>query len=211
MTQKLLTEFVGTLLFLFSISAAVLSGSPMAPLAIGAALMVVVYMGGHVSGGHFNPAVSLAVLIRGKMTAGDLLPYWVAQLLGALMGCFLASLATGKSFAVMPGEGVTTLGAILVEVVFTFALCLVVLNVATAKATAGNSYFGLAIGFTIVVAAFGGGPVSGGAFNPAVATGAAINSVIHGQGAGPLWMYWVGPLLGGVLAGGTFKLQNPGD
>jgi len=211
MTQKLLTEFVGTLLFLFSISAAVLSGSPMAPLAIGAALMVVVYMGGHVSGGHFNPAVSLAVLIRGKMTAGDLLPYWVAQLLGALMGCFLASLATGKSFAVMPGEGVTTLGAVLVEIVFTFALCLVVLNVATAKATAGNSYFGLAIGFTIVVAAFGGGPVSGGAFNPAVATGAAINSVIHGQGAGPLWMYWVGPLLGGVLAGATFKLQNPGD
>ena len=211
MTQKLLTEFVGTLLFLFSISAAVLSGSPMAPLAIGAALMVVVYMGGHVSGGHYNPAVSLAVLIRGKMTAGDLLPYWVAQLLGALMGCFLASLATGKSFAVMPGEGVTTLGAVLVEIVFTFALCLVVLNVATAKATAGNSYFGLAIGFTIVVAAFGGGPVSGGAFNPAVATGAAINSVIHGQGAGPLWMYWVGPLLGGVLAGATFKLQNPGD
>ena len=211
MTQRLLTEFVGTLLFPFSISAAVLSGSPMAPLAIGAALMVVVYMGGHVSGGHFNPAVSLAVLIRGKMTAGDLLPYWVAQLLGALMGCFLASLATGKSFAVMPGEGVTTLGAVLVEIVFTFALCLVVLNVATAKATAGNSYFGLAIGFTIVVAAFGGGPVSGGAFNPAVATGAAINSVIHGQGAGPLWMYWVGPLLGGVLAGATFKLQNPGD
>ena len=211
MTQKLLTEFVGTLLFLFSISAAVLSGSPMAPLAIGAALMVVVYMGGHVSGGHFNPAVSLAVLIRGKMTAGDLLPYWVAQVLGALTGCFLASLATGKSFAVMPGEGVATLGAVLVEVVFTFFLCLVVLNVATAKATAGNSYFGLAIGFTIVVAAFGGGPVSGGAFNPAVATGAAINSVIHGQGAGPLWMYWVGPLLGGVLAGATFKLQNPGD
>jgi aquaporin Z len=211
MTQKLLTEFVGTLLFLFSISAAVLSGTPMAPLAIGAALMVVVYMGGHVSGGHYNPAVSLAVLIRGKMTAGDLLPYWVAQVLGALTGCFLASQATGKSFAVMPGEGVTTLGAVLVEVVFTFALCLVVLNVATAKATAGNSYFGLAIGFTIVVAAFGGGPVSGGAFNPAVATGAAINSVIHGQGAGPLWMYWVGPLLGGVLAGGTFKLQNPGD
>ena len=211
MTQRLLTEFVGTLLFLFSISAAVLSGTPMAPLAIGAALMAVVYMGGHVSGGHYNPAVSLAVLIRGKMTAGDLLPYWVAQVLGALTGCFLASLATGKSFAVMPGEGVTTLGAVLVEIVFTFALCLVVLNVATAKATAGNSYFGLAIGFTIVVAAFGGGPVSGGAFNPAVATGAAINSVIHGQGAGPLWMYWVGPLLGGVLAGATFKLQNPGD
>ena len=211
MMPKLLTEFVGTLLFLFSISAAVLSGSPMAPLAIGAALMVVVYMGGHVSGGHYNPAVSLAVLIRGKMTAGDLLPYWVAQVLGALTGCFLASLATGKSFAVMPGEGVATLGAVLVEVVFTFFLCLVVLNVATAKATAGNSYFGLAIGFTIVVAAFGGGPVSGGAFNPAVATGAAINSVIPGQGAGPLWMYWVGPLLGGVLAGATFKLQNPGD
>jgi aquaporin Z len=104
MTQKLLTEFVGTLLFLFSISAAVLSGSPMAPLAIGAALMVVVYMGGHVSGGHYNPAVSLAVLIRGKMTAGDLLPYWIAQVLGALMGCFLASLATGRSFAVMPGR-----------------------------------------------------------------------------------------------------------
>jgi aquaporin Z len=211
MMPKLLTEFVGTLLFLFAISTAVLTGTPMAPLAIGAALMVMVYMGGHVSGAHYNPAVSLAVLIRGKMPAGDLLPYWIAQILGAVVGCILASLATGKSFAVMPGEGVSTLSAVLVEVVFTFALALVVLNVATAKATAGNSYYGLAIGFTIVVAAFSGGGISGGAFNPAVATGAAINSMVHGQGAGPIWLYWIGPLLGGVLAGAAYKVQNPGD
>jgi len=211
MMQKLLTEFVGTLLFLFAISAAVLTGTPMAPLAIGCALMVMVYMGGHVSGAHYNPAVSLAILIRGKMPATELIAYWIAQILGALVGCFLASLATGKSFAVAPGENVSTAAALIVEVVFTFALALVVLNVATAKATAGNSFYGLAIGFTIVVAAFAGGGISGGAFNPAVATGAALNSVLHGQGAGPLWMYWVGPLLGGVLAGAVFKVQNPGD
>jgi aquaporin Z len=211
MTQRLLTEFVGTLVFLFSISVAVLSGSPMAPLAIGCALMVMVYMGGHVSGAHYNPAVSLAILIRGKLPAGELLPYWIAQILGGLVGCFLASLATGQSLVLAPGENVGTGAALLVEVVFTFALALVVLNVATAKATSGNSFYGLAIGFTIVVAAFAGGGISGGAFNPAIATGAALNSVLHGGGAGPLWIYWVGPLLGGVLAGGTFKLQNPGD
>src|SRR5678816_4096824 len=93
MMQKLLTEFVGTLLFLFAISAAVLTGTPMAPLAIGCALMVMVYMGGHVSGAHYNPAVSLAILIRGKMPATELIAYWIAQILGALVGCFLASLA----------------------------------------------------------------------------------------------------------------------
>ena len=211
MTQKLLTEFLGTLLFLFAISAAVLTGTPMAPLAIGGALMVLVYMGGHVSGGHYNPAVSLAILMRGKMPAGELLPYWGAQILGALVGCVLATVATGKSFAVAPGENVGTAAALVVEVVFSFALALVVLNVATTKATVGNSYYGLAIGFTIVVAAFAGGGISGGAFNPAVATGAAINNVLHGQGAGPLWMYWVGPLLGGVLAAVAFKVQNPDD
>src|SRR5262245_42304223 len=161
MTQKLLTEFVGTLLFLFSISAAVLTGTAMAPLAIGSALMVLVYMGGHVSGAHYNPAVSLAILIRGKMTGSELLAYWIAQILGAVAGCLLATLATGKSFAVAPGENVGTAAAVLVEVVFTFALALVVLNVATAKATAGNSFYGLAIGFTIVAAAFADTGISG--------------------------------------------------
>jgi aquaporin Z len=98
---------------------------------------------------------------------------------------------------------------LLVEVLYTFALALVVLHVATAPATAGNSYFGLAIGFTIVVGAFAGGPISGGAFNPAVGTGPILVHALAGGGTmANLWYYLVGPLAGGALAAVVFKLQG---
>jgi aquaporin Z len=100
-------------------------------------------------------------------------------------------------------------GALLVEMLYTFALALVVLNVATAKKTEGNSFYGLAIGFTIVVAAFAGGPISGGAFNPAVGFGPILIDTLHGgTSMHYLWLYIVGPLLGGGLAGLIFRYQN---
>lgn len=207
--KNYLTEFIGTFFLVLTVGLAVLSGSSLAPLAIGSALMVMVYMGGHISGGHYNPAVTLAVVMRGKLKPSEAVPYWVSQLLGAFLAAAAVYVATGKTFAPAPSGGATGVQALLVEFLYTFALCLVVLNVATVKQTAGNSYFGLAIGFTVVVGAFAGGPISGGAFNPAVGTGPILMSAIAGGGGlGNLWIYLLGPLAGGTVAATVFKLQH---
>ena len=208
---KLLTEFLGTFLF-FTVIA--LSGpiGPLAPLAIGAALMVMVYMGGHISGAHYNPAVSLAVFLRGKIGALELVSYSIAQLLAAAMAFVFGYLVSGRSGGIHPGAHVETLSALAVEVVFTLALVTVVLNVAATRATQGNSFYGLAIGFTIVVAAFVGGPISGGAFNPAVGFGATLGSALYtGGGWSDLWLYLVGPALGAVLGAAVHWFQMRGS
>ncbi len=206
--SRYVTEFIGTLFLVLTIGLTVLGGTPLAPLAIGASLMVMVYMGGHISGGHYNPAVSLAVFLRGKLPAQDLIPYWVAQVAGALTAAVLVRVILGQTFAPAPGATATSLQALVVEILYTFALALVVLNVATSPATEGNSFYGLAIGFTIVVAAFAGGAVSGGAFNPAVGIGPTIIHATLGGGSWRhLWLYLVGPLTGGALAAGVFRVQ----
>jgi aquaporin Z len=206
------TEFVGTFFLVLTIGLTVTSGSPMAPLAIGSALMVMVYMGGHVSGAHYNPAVTLAVVMRGRLSSKQLVPYWASQLLGAAAASLVVNVIVGQTFAPSPGAGVGAFPALLTELLFTFALALVVLNVATAKATAGNSFYGLAIGFTVMVGAWAGGPVSGGAFNPAVGTGPILIQALSGGGGfGDLWLYWVGPLLGGALATMAFRIQHGGS
>ncbi len=207
--KNYLTEFVGTFFLVLTIGLVVIPGTPFAAIAIGSALMVMVYMGGPVSGGHYNPAVTLAVMMRGKLPAGQLLPYWISQLLGALAASFVVHVMLGKTFAPAPGPGVGTSAALLGEVLFTFALALVVLNVATLRATAGNSYFGLAIGFTVAVGAWTVGGVSGGAFNPAVGTGPILMHMLRGGGSAQhLWLYWVGPLLGAILANVVFRIQH---
>jgi len=210
--KSYLTEVIGTFFLVLTIGLTVLDGTAFAPLAIGSILMIMVYMGGHVSGGHYNPAVSLAVFMRGKLEARELLPYWVSQIVGAFLGAVAVYLILGKTFAPTPAADATPFAVLLVEFLFTFALALVVLNSATASATAGNSYFGLAIGFTVMVGAFAGGPVSGGAFNPAVGIGPTLMNAIVGDGSwGALWYYLVGPLAGGAVAAFVFKIQNPGD
>jgi len=210
--NKYLTEFIGTFFLVFTIGLAVLSASPMAPLAIGAVLMVMVYMGGHVSGGHYNPAVSLAVLLRGKLESRDFVPYVAMQILGGIAGAAVVYLVMGRPFAPAPAEGATALAALLVEVLYTGALCLVVLHSATAPQTTGNSFYGLAIGFTVVAAAFAGGPVSGGAFNPAVGIGPIVMSAFVGQGSmGNLWLYLAGPFVGAGLAGLVYRVQQPAE
>jgi len=207
--KKLLTEFVGTFFLVLTIGLTVTAQSQFAPLAIGASLMIMVYMGGHVSGGHYNPAVSLAAMMRGALPSKDYAPYVVSQVLGAIVAAVFVHLITGKTFAPAPAADASTLGALLVEVLYTFALCLVVLNVAVAKKTQGNSYYGLAIGFTVVVAAFAGGGISGGAFNPAVGIGPTIvNATLGGGSWGALWLYLVGPLAGGALAATVFGIQE---
>ena len=204
-----LTEFTGTFFLVLTVGLTVVAGSPFAPLAIGAALMVMVYMGGHVSGGHYNPAVSLAVMMRGKLKPADLVPYMAAQVAGAIMAALVVRYALGRTFAPAPASTATAGAALFVEFLFTFALCLVVLNTATSRKTEGNSFYGLAIGFTIVVAAFAGGPISGGAFNPAVGLGPAlVHAVMGGGSLAYVWLYLVGPLLGGAAAALMFNLQE---
>jgi aquaporin Z len=210
--RKYITEFIGTFFLVLTVGLTVLGESPLAPLAIGSSLMVMVYMGGHVSGGHYNPAVSLAVLLRGKMASvGEFAMYVVSQCAGAVAAAMVVYAILGRTFAPAPAATATVTGALMVEVLYTFALALVVLNSAVAVKTLGNSFYGLAIGFTIVVAAFAGGPVSGGAFNPAVGLGPIIVDAMLGGGTvANLWIYLVGPLVGGALAAGVFGLQEQG-
>jgi aquaporin Z len=206
---KLLTEFIGTFFLALTVGLTTVSGTEFAPLAIGGALMVMVYMGGHISGGHYNPAVSLGVWLRGKLAPRDLGGYVVAQLLGAVIAALTVNVIAAQAFAPEPGLGSTKLGAFLAEALFTFALVLVVLQVATSEKTAGNSYFGLAIGGTIVAAVYAGGPISGGVFNPAVDVGPILVNVLLGGGSlGDAWLYLVGPLVGGAAAAGVFRLQE---
>jgi aquaporin Z len=135
----------------------------------------------------------------------------VSQVLGALAAAFVAQAMTGQPFAPAPAPEATTVQALLSEFLYTFALVLVVLNVATAKATEGNSYYGLAIGFTVAVGAVSGGPISGGAFNPAVGLGPILASTMTGGGnLANLWLYLVGPLAGGAAAAMAFQVQHAG-
>jgi aquaporin Z len=210
LAAKLLTELVGTFLFLSVIA---LSGpmGALAPIAIGSALMVMVYMGGHVSGAHYNPAVSLGVFLRGKLSGTELVLYWITQLVAALSAFTFGYLVGGGAGGIHPGPHVATLSALAVEIVFTTALMTVVLNVAATEETHGNSFYGLAIGFTILAAAFAGGPISGGAYNPAVGFGATAASALYASGSwSDLWIYVVGPLLGGAVGAGIHWVQSAG-
>ena len=148
--SRYVTEFVGTFFLVLTIGLTAMNGTPMAPLAIGSVLMAMVYMGGHISGAHYNPAVSVAILIRGKMEARDLIPYVLAQLSGAIVASLTVMLIVGDTFAPAPAPEAGLVVVLLCEALFTFALSLVILNVATDDATAGNSYYGLAIGFTVM-------------------------------------------------------------
>jgi aquaporin Z len=210
MSRKLITEVIGTFFLVLTIGLVVVSQQPMAPLPIGAVLMVMVYMGGHVSGAHYNPAVTLAVLLRKRIDGVEAAAYMVAQMGGAILAALATYALTGQNFVATPAQAAPLSVAIVVEVLFTFALALVVLNVATARETEGNSFYGLAIGFTVMAGAFAGGPISGGAFNPAVGIGPAlVAAALGGVPVGHVWIYLVGPFLGAALAAVVFAVQHP--
>ena len=204
--NKYITEFIGTFFLVLTIGCTVIGAGSgvIAPLAIGAALMVMVFAGGHISGGHYNPAVTLGVLIRGKLKAADVVPYIVAQLLAA------AAAAAAVKF-LRAGVDVTPIApkiglALLAEFLFTFALVYVVLNSATAEGTSGNSFYGLAIGMTVMTGAFAVGDISGGAFNPAVAVGISILGISSWSN---LWIYLVANFAAAIVAAVVFNLINP--
>ena len=211
MLPRLLTEFIGTFFLVLTIGLTVLIGTDFAPVAIGSVLMVMVYMGGPISGAHYNPAVTLGAWMRGALPARDVGPYMLAQVAGAIAAALVAFAIFGRTLVVAPAADTSLLAFFLLELLFTFALVLVVLNVATVEATAGNSYYGLAIGFTVLAGAFAAGPISGGAFNPAVALGPILVDAVLGEGdalAG-LWVYLVACFAGGALAALVFRLQHP--
>jgi aquaporin Z len=166
-------------------------------------------MGGHISGAHYNPAVSVALAMRKKLPWSEVPPYIAAQLAGAVAAALTVRGIVGQTFIIAPAEGIGATAAMAIEALYTFALALVVLNVATIQKTKGNSFYGLAIGFTIVVAAYAGGPLSGGAFNPGVGFGPILVHSIFADGTlGDLWIYLVGPLTGAAAAAGVFGIQG---
>ena len=201
--KNYIIEFIGTFFLVLTIG---LTGNP---LAIGVMLMVMVYMGGHISGAHYNPAVSIAMIIRGLLSVKEAIKYILSQLGGALLAAYLVSFLTGNIMKVAAGE-YSVSQILVVEAIFTFALVLVILNVATNSKTEGNSYYGLAIGFTIMAAAYAGGGISGGVYNPAVGTGPILIDAIMGDGGtlSNLGYYLVGPIAGAVLATYVYKLTT---
>jgi aquaporin Z len=206
--RKYAVELIGTFFLVFTVGASVLSGSTLAPLAIGAVLMVMIYAGGHVSGGHYNPAVTIAALVRGRIGLLDALGYWVAQFVGGLLAAAVARLVVPASHVrMLTLSDHTFLAAFVVELLFTFALCYVVLNVATSKDHPDNSFYGLAIGFTVLAGAVAVGGISGGAFNPAVVLGGAVMDLLPWTAM----IYLVAELLAGVAAGLAFRALNPND
>jgi aquaporin Z len=206
--NRYLTEFIGTFFLVLTIGCTVIPGAPgvIPPLAIGSALMVMVFAGGHVSGAHYNPAVTLGVWMRGRCATADIVPYWATQVIAALAASVTATFLVGSpsGAALIPAVG----PVLVAEFLFTFALVYVVLNTATARGTSGNSFFGLAIGFTVMTAAFAVGGVSGGAFNPAVAVGLAVMGLVS---APSIWIHIAADLLGGAAAALVFKTINPED
>jgi aquaporin Z len=206
--NKYLVELIGTFFLVLTVGCTVIDkgAGALAPIAIGAALMVMIFAGGHISGGHYNPAVTLGVWMRGKCDGKDVLPYWVAQIAGALIAA--AVVRVFKAGAVVTPGSLATVPALLAEFLFTFALVYVVLNVATAKGTSGNSFYGLAIGMTVMTGAFAVGNISGGAFNPAVAVGISMMGLAAWSN---IWIYWVSELVAGAAAALVFKIANPGD
>lgn len=205
--KKYLTEFIGTFFLVLTIGCTVIPGAAgvIAPLAIGSALMIMIFAGGHVSGGHYNPGVTLAVWLRGRCDTKDVVPYFVSQIVGALAAAAIVGFLYGT------GEPMTIKSipkAFVAELLFSFALCYVVLNTATAKGTANNSFYGLAIGFTVVVGAFSVGGISGGAFNSAVAIGVATMKMVS---FADIWIHISANLVGGAAAAGVFKFANPAD
>jgi len=206
--NKYLVEFIGTFFLVLTIGFAVLEpgAGPLAPLAIGSALMVMVYAGGHISGAHYNPAVTLAVWLRGRCPARDVTPYMGAQIIGGLVASFMVLFVKGSSS--VPAARPDAIPALLVEFLYTFALCYVVLNVATSRNTVGNSFYGLAIGFTVTAGVYSVGAVSGGAFNPAVAVGITVMGL---SSLGSIWIFLLANFLGGALAAATFTFLNPED
>lgn len=207
-SKSLIVEFIGTFFLVLVVGLTVIDpgAGAFAPIAIGATLMIMVYAGGQLSGGHYNPAVTLGAWMRGACPASSVLPYMVTQIVAAIVAGITVNFLKGQPTVNAMNPDIPK--AVINEILFTFALVYVVLNTATSKKNQGNSYYGLAIGFTVVVGAFAGGAISGGAYNPAVAFGISWMGLSSWSN---LWIYLVGNFTGAALAATVYKMVNPGE
>ncbi|HEX3826440.1 MAG TPA: aquaporin [Sporichthyaceae bacterium] len=206
---KYAAELIGTFFLVFTAGISVITHNALASLAIGAVLVAMIYAGGHISGGHYNPAVTVAALVRGRIGARDAVAYWVAQLAGGLLAAAAVAGEAHRARTTAPslsGHAMTT--AAVAELLFTFALCYVVLNVATSKAHPANSFYGLAVGFTVAAGVIAVGGVSGGVFNPAITLAATVLGLFTWS---TFWGYVVVQLVAGAVAGFVFLALNPED
>ena len=208
-SRKYAVEAIGAFFLVFTVAASGLSHSAFTPLAAGSVLMVMVYAGGHISGGHYNPAVTIAALVRRRIGPAEAVQYWIVQLVaGVIAGLVARAVVDPAAVTALHPSGHALRATAVVELLFTFALCYVVLNVATSKDQPGNSFFGLAIGFTVLAGAFAVGGISGAAFNPAVSLGAAVGGLFAWS---TLWVYLVVQIIAGIAAGLVFRALNPDD
>ncbi len=200
MNKKLLVEFIGTFFLVLTVA---LTGDP---LAIGGVLIALVYMGGYISGAHYNPAVTIALLINKKISNEDAKAYILTQLIAGIVASATYLFMTGERFTPTIARSATFATAGVVEIVFTFLLASVVLHTAATDKTKNNQYFGLAIGLALMVGAFAGGPISGGAFNPAVGVGPLLFDFQNwGAHLPMILLYLIAPVVGGGLASFVYK------
>ena len=170
--KKYIIEGIGTYFLVLIIG---LTGNP---IAIGIGLSILVYMGAHISGAHYNPAVSLAMIIRGEITIMECLKYILSQCIGAFAAAYSIVLLGADALSVVSNTDSMT-SFFMAEIIFTFLLVFVILNVATHPDTKNNQYYGLAIGLTVAAGAFSVGEISGAVFNPAVSFGPSLLSIIN--------------------------------
>jgi aquaporin Z len=201
--RNYIVELIGTF---FLVLVVLLTNNP---IAIGAMLIALVYMGSPVSGAHYNPAVTLAMMIRRNISLKQAFMYMVFQALGGILGAFTYLSLHNKTVAPTPNPNFSSSEFLIIEVLFTFALSMVVLNVSTSRKAEGNSYYGVAIGFIVMAASYAGGPISGGAFNPAVGLGPiVIDTIKGGDSINNLWIYLLGPFSGGAIAGLVYNILD---
>ena len=203
MQQKLTTEFIGTFFLSLTICTAAVYGSAgeYAPFGIAATLMVMIYAGGHISGAHYNPAVTVSIYLRGACEKDEVLPYIASQVIAAV------SAAIVVENLLLPDElppVAADLGtdAIVAELLFTFALAYVILNVATTESTSGNGYYGAAIALVVLAGAITVGSISLASFNPAVTSALIVSGKLA---IADSWMHFVPQFVGAVLATYVYK------
>ncbi|MEM8680053.1 MAG: aquaporin [Planctomycetota bacterium] len=211
--NKCIVEMIGTFFLVFTVGVTVLTSEPLAPFAIAGVLMVMIYAGGHISGAHYNPAVTFGVMLRGKIDKEEAVAYVIVQLIAAVAAAICAGLLVGSGSQLLETGTVVQLvgfkavcAAFVAELLFAFALTFVILNVATASGTANNSFYGVAIAGTVLAGALTVGWITGGAFNPAVTLGGLLLRIFPWTYC---WVYFLAQFLGAGLAAKAFLAVNP--
>ena len=213
MKNKLIAEFIGTY-FLYLIIGMCITppgAAELTPVAVGVGLTALVYSCGHISKAHFNPATTVAYFCAGTHPPKDIIPYLIAIVSGAVFAAFTIDYLNPEGLVQITAIELKVAQVILAELAFTFALMWVILNVAIAKSTDGNQFYGLAIGFIVAAGAYAVGPISFAAFNPAVALALCINGFVPWATLG---IYVLVQIFAAATAGLLFRymgIANPDE